>query len=252
MFRRLSAILTAVGIGAFAAAAAHSQQDLPKPGILGEDDRRIVDSATAPWQAVGHVNVTEYDRRRQCTGTLVAPNLVVTAAHCLRKYGGQTHGLGNIHFVAGVRRNKYQGHSTAACVKYVTLSKAASRKRWARYLSDVAVIVLRSPIDIEAVRLAENTSPDVGAGLAHAGYPRDRRFLPSLDDTCRLERKIGDVWLTSCDTNYGSSGGPVFVRADGDLRLGAVMVAALPFEASVAIALPAWRSLIENTSCKAR
>jgi protease YdgD len=56
-------------------------QDL-YPGIIGEDDRVRLQEQGPPWDAVGQVNVAGYRIMGQCTGTLVAPNLVVTAAHC--------------------------------------------------------------------------------------------------------------------------------------------------------------------------
>mgnify|MGYP000167946767 CR=1 FL=1 len=35
------------------------------------------------WQAVGRLNTKGYNRRGMCSGALVAPDLVLTAAHCL-------------------------------------------------------------------------------------------------------------------------------------------------------------------------
>jgi hypothetical protein len=95
-----------------------SASDL-QPGILGSDDRRVIDQLSAPWAAIGQVNVTGYRYAKRCTGTLVASNLVITAAHCVvdpwRRKPFPPH---QIHFLAGVRGSDWLGHSTAKCLHF--------------------------------------------------------------------------------------------------------------------------------------
>jgi protease YdgD len=55
----------------------------PQPGILGNDDRRLIEQLNAPWGAIGQINTTGYRRTTSCTGSLIATNLVITAAHCV-------------------------------------------------------------------------------------------------------------------------------------------------------------------------
>jgi protease YdgD len=70
------------GIAIICAIRSASAQDL-HPGIIGKDDRVRLDERGPPWDAGGQVNVAGYRTRIQCTGTLVAPKIVVTAAHCV-------------------------------------------------------------------------------------------------------------------------------------------------------------------------
>ena len=55
--------------------------------------------------------------------------------------------------------------------------------------------------------------------LVHASYPADRRYMLTAHFGCHLLERDPDLWLTDCDTTAASSGGPVFVQRNGNLRL---------------------------------
>ena len=57
----------------------------------------IADPSVWPISAVGLVAVARFSSKSYCTGTLVAPKLVLTAAHCLFN-GKQLVNSGNVRF----------------------------------------------------------------------------------------------------------------------------------------------------------
>jgi V8-like Glu-specific endopeptidase len=78
--RRALVCTIAVAINASASALAQSTGPLQSPNQhYGE----IADPSVWPISAVGVVTVALFSHKMNCTGTLVAPKLVLTGAHCL-------------------------------------------------------------------------------------------------------------------------------------------------------------------------
>src|SRR5262249_40919160 len=83
-----AASAVAAACGAMAALPAQPQQSAPtsRPsGILGSTDHRVPLTPDAwPWSSIGRVNVVQGPSHRGfCTGALIGPRQVLTAAHCL-------------------------------------------------------------------------------------------------------------------------------------------------------------------------
>ena len=82
--------------------------------LLGLDRHigEVVDPSTWPASAIGVVTVAGFSKGGWCTGTLVAPRIVLTAAHCLVN-GSQFIAPGNVHFLAGMNKGTPASSSAA-------------------------------------------------------------------------------------------------------------------------------------------
>ncbi|WP_461473164.1 trypsin-like serine peptidase, partial [Pararhodobacter sp.] len=76
--------------------------------FFGEDQRTLVDVTQMPWRAVGLLTL----RDGSCTGVLIGPRLVATAAHCMTGENGER--VKAVDFRAGAWDDAEQGRAGIA------------------------------------------------------------------------------------------------------------------------------------------
>jgi protease YdgD len=261
---RLSLLFGAI---IFAVGSPAASQDLSReanqlhPGIIGEDVRAPLEAQGAPWDAIGQVNIDSYRRRGLCTGTLVAPTLVLTAAHCvMNPITGQPFPPKDIHFVAGVRREDNKGSSTGVCHHFLPTYRYNPPVSYRPFevvvrkedlTSDVVVIVIADKLGVDPAPIDEGVAPKPGLRLTHVAYPADHRFEPYVHWNCRLLRSdlVDGLWFNDCDTHPGSSGGPLFTRTGEIYRVAAIMLAGGERLYNIASPVSRWLDLTRNGNC---
>lgn len=191
------------------------------PGIKGEDDRIIVESLEWPWSAVVKVN-----RRTggYCTGVLVEPDKVLTAAHCLwLSRTGHWLTPDALHVVVNYRRGDWT--DDAPVLSYVMGPDADLPREGenARLPLDWALLTVAKPLG-RPIPLAAPGEDAVGPGEAmmQAGFSQDARHVPTMNRACNIVAVVrgGALFLHDCDAVHGDSGSPLMIAApDGSVRL---------------------------------
>jgi protease YdgD len=218
-----------------------------QPGIFGNDDRQLIE-LVAPWPAIGQINVTGYRHSQRCTGSLIASDLVVTAAHCVMDTKRRKpFPLHQIHFLGGVKGSDWMGHSTAKCLHFSPDYEFEGRRSVSH---DVVFIVLKDKLtNIAPLEIYRAKAQYSDFALIHASYPADRRYALTGHFGCRLLKEEGELWFTDCDTHAASSGGPVLIETTQGLKLAAIMVGIVKNSASIAVTANSWNDASAKHDC---
>jgi protease YdgD len=205
-------------------------------GIKGARDQRVPMVATEfPWSALGRLN---NGQGGHCSGTLIGPRLVATAAHCFWNNRTQRPMPASAYtFVAGFDRGDYLRASKIAAIHLAPGWEFTKEQQpLSSRANDWALVELTEPMGDEIGWIAPAV-PQVGMTVGVAGYGRDKAFLPLAHLGCHIqEQPVTGVLFHDCDAVQGESGGPVLGWVDGQLRLVAVNVAVIPSKGEMGVA----------------
>lgn len=212
------------------------------PAAAQTSDLRTLDTdyAAASWKAVGRIDL---GRGAFCSGTLIARDLVLTAAHCLyRPDSTELWPVDQIQFHAGLRNGDAVATRPAA--------EAAAHERYqpvgpltAENVSyDVALIKLAEPISTFEVPPFYVHEDRIEPGpVSVVSYGRGRANAQSRQSECQMLDRRNDALVFDCDVTFGSSGSPVFSHLNGRGRIMSVISGMAEFDGqkrSIGMVLP--------------
>jgi protease YdgD len=181
--------------------------------------RMMTAAEQVPWRAVGRVNIViRTDSRSMCTGTLIAEDLVLTAAHCVvDDLTGLAQPVGNVHFVAGLRLGVKVAHSLAEKIAVHPRYDGGKSSVRDNIPYDLALIRLKTPVP-RAKAQYFSIGPVTGAPLTLVSYRRDRANALTRQDNCAVAHSEGAVMTLGCEVTFGASGSPLFQVEDGQTK----------------------------------
>lgn len=193
--------------------------------FFGHDDRILVDVTQMPWRAVGLLTMQD----GSCTGILIAPRLVATAAHCMQAEGGAAAKV--LSFRAGAFGDSDLGQANVVASVVAPDYSDNSAPPGGGNGDDWAILTLDRDLGLEVgfVRphvLDKDDQTAIRAGsfrISQAGYSWDTGSHLSGHMDCQILTAYRDGSIIhTCDTTRGDSGSPIMARINGEWRLIAV------------------------------
>ncbi len=217
----------------------------PNLGAIGRH-HATVDVERYPWSSIGKLFNSVGGA---CTAVVIAPDRVLTAAHCLYAFRTRRWLRADaIHFLLGYRRGTYSLHVRVARISIGPGYDPVDEVRTAA--SDWAVLSLGAPLPARVRPLSVvETLPVAGRSIAIGGFAQDRAYLMTADTHCRLGPLLAGGKLLShdCVIQHGDSGAPLLVMADGVARAFGVTVGFLKTAGhQVSIAAPVTIAILQT------
>lgn len=217
---------------------------LAQPTLAGDGNLRPLETGVVAgrWAAVGRIDLGS---KGFCSGTLIAPDVVLTAAHCLYdKATGAPFQPSDLTFLAGWRDGRAEARSVAAMIlphpDYRPDLEEGSKAQMDQTGSDLGLMKLVQPILLPSITPAATGSfPRGGDRVEIVSYAEDRSEAASMQDACTVLGTEGRIAVLDCPVDFGASGAPVF----RDTAFGSEVVSVISAKAEmdgkpIAIAVP--------------
>lgn len=160
------------------------------------------------WEAVGRLNL---EGRGYCTASLIAPNLVMTAAHCVFDDDAERIDPDRLTFHAGLRDGDAIATGQIGRIVAPKHYSPGQGLNAENVRLDVALLELATPIPsntADPFPLARVTG--TGWPVTVLSYGRGRSNAMSREIDCSLIAAQEGLMAFDCHANPGSSGAPIF------------------------------------------
>ena len=208
-----------------------------------------VDIGVYPWSSVGKIYNSS---GAGCTGSVVGPGKVLTAAHCI--FNARTRHFIRpelIHFLLGYEGGRYRSHFIVAHYEIGPgYDPAAVTKAQA---SDWAVLTISASENdnIQPIYLANDLALE-NADIMLPGFAQDHAFAMTADTNCHLVGYSGSLMVSDCVALPGDLGAPI-IAADGagkfhvvGVQTGTVRIEGISKTIAIASTSPGLRDAVDR------
>jgi protease YdgD len=174
---------------------------------LGHDSVDV-DERAFPWSSVGKIYNSA---RASCTGSLIARDKVLTAAHCL--FNRATRRFlqpDSLHFLLGYKGGEYRAHLRVA--RYlIEPDYDPEATAGAAVPADWAILILAEQANTETAPLPlMETSSDPSERIMVGGFSQKFPFKMTADTDCRVRGVMPNgLIMHDCAVMHGISGAPL-------------------------------------------
>ena len=186
------------------------------------------------FDAIGRLGSDpKFQTSQGCTAALIAPDLVLTAAHCVNpSQGGLVFSPG---WRVGQRNPSIAIARTLRHPDYGGIGNLA-------FENDIAIAVLSVPVTgVTPLALAHTSGAEIyGKTIALLGYHAGAQGGLSGSFDCPLGPGRGRLMGVECPVRGGNSGSPLLIKSEGEWRIIGVAAARAGDSAAMAVALDDW------------